>query len=145
MGLIYRIENAEGKGPYQGITGMREPLLPMHYSDEHPSPEDDSKLVGNVRNYMRRQDDERLPEERSVWTFIYGDFLFGFDSQDQLRRWVYNDQWMKDLDEAGFHLTVLDVPDDEIIAGYTQAIFKRDSGRQKYRCKLCDFFAIPTE
>jgi hypothetical protein len=143
MGLIYRIENAEGTGPYQGMSDDESPL-PMQFSETHPSPEDDSLLVRAFRDYARINELD-TDGTRTIWGMIYGDFLFGFGSQDQLRRWVYNDEWMVKLDNAGFHLSVYEIPDEKMIVGHTQAVFERSAGRQKYRCKLCDFFAIPTE
>jgi hypothetical protein len=146
MGLIYRIENDDGLGPYQGRKNDDTSLLPMKYSTEHPAVWDDSMLINKI-NQQIRIDAEGQDEYKSVgvWGFIDGKYHFGFGSQDQLRRWVYNDAWMVNLDKHGFHLSVYEVPEMAMMVGHTQAIFQKSFARQKYRCKLCDFFAIPTE
>lgn len=142
MVLIYRVESDDGTGMYIGQGGLTP--MPMEFSEHHPAPDEDSKLVNQINYIVRKeQGDVEEAEMVSPWTFISKrGYFFGFDSQDQMRRWIYQDEWMKDLDDVGLHLTVYEVDPEDTVAGYTQAIFKRKNARQKYRTKLCDFFAI---
>lgn len=147
MGLIYRVERFDGTGPYVGQHELPEKILPSGFTNEHPDPSDDSLLVDRINMQIRREaEDDEHYRPVSMFSFIMDrGYFFGFNSQDQLRRWFYADEWLVKLDQNGFNLSVYEVPPQYVFVGHTQAVFLREKATQKYRVDLCDFFAIPTE
>jgi hypothetical protein len=138
--LIYRIEDFAGGGIYRGENLHLNPISSFS-SERHPLPWSDSLFVENGDAMMYREGE---PHYRELSTFIDGDFIFGFATTEQLRNWVYQDDWLWKFDERGFRLTVFDVPNDHVIVGYTQAVFRRREAVSESYFKLCDFFNIDT-
>jgi hypothetical protein len=107
--LIYRVENSLGKGMYTGDNC--EATREMHDTFRHPPPYQDARL-------------------RDAWDEKYyaGSqhlYNFGFSSLDQLRMWIYRDEWRRLLHDAGFFIHAYSA--DNYILGDTQAVFIRDS------------------
>lgn len=103
MKLIYRIEDALGKGMYCGTDC---PVKYMMQEERHPPPYQDIRL-------------------RDIWETLYEqsrqrDFQFGFSSLDQLRSWIYREEWRDALNAAGFKVYVYAAK--EYYLGDTQAI-----------------------
>lgn len=51
---------------------------------------------------------------------------FGFESMEQLRRWIYDDNWIRKLADEKAVLCVYEVPDIALIKGRTQVTFAFD-------------------
>lgn len=99
--LIYRVEDASGVGPYQGI-GARHALRDIHSVEKHPSP-------------FREWGDK-------AYDFLGDDnMLFGFDSIPQLLNW-FGDA-LGELEKAHYVVTVFTVANDAAIRGRTQCAF----------------------
>lgn len=123
--LVYRIEDQEGGGLYRGDNSGSNPL--RYDEDRHPVPQNDSLLTYNGQEKMLRDD---VPEfyTFSGW-FENEGFIFGFANTDQLRSWIYNDEWLVKMERRGFRLAVFDIENEHVIVGNTQAIFKRDRAK----------------
>ena len=53
----------------------------------------------------------------------------GFANTDQLRSWIYKDEWLVQMERRGFRLAVFDIDNDHVVVGNTQAIFQRDRAK----------------
>lgn len=104
MPFVYRIENAEGDGPYRKANNLS---IPMYCSDDHPNPVLESEL-----NWL-------FLDDREEW-------YFGFNSMEQLNRWFYDEEWLYEMHSAGFRITVWDVPFEGLYTSRSQAIFIRE-------------------
>lgn len=135
--LIYRIETESGGGMYQGNYGAMCPLT--FDSARHPIPENDSLLMDNMFYVIER---ENWPHDTSAHSFIYGRYRFGFASVDQLRAWVYQDDWLVKLHRYGLRLAVYDVADEDCVVGYTQAIFRNAEPWKTNYFNILDFFGL---
>lgn len=138
--LIYRIEDADGGGLYRGDNSFQNPVTSSS-SDRHPLPNDDSRLMDSI---SFRMDLDLGPDERyQHWTyFLEDEFIFGFASVEQMRNWVYNDEWLVKLDTVGFYLTVYDMPEHHVCVGNTQAVFRRHEALSNRRYTMAQFFNL---
>ena len=130
MNRIFRIESVEKRGMYcghmwDGIRGV------IKLSERHPDPHKDSKL---------------LNENRDLFCFsINGPyfkaykFVFGFSSIDQLRRWIYQDSWLKSLEESGY---MLNIYEGDVRPGYTQAVINSHTAALIESHKISDYFNL---
>lgn len=127
---IFRIETAEGKGMYRGPDwdGVNESSWD---SSKHPMPHQDSKLVDENGDLFYRFGGE--------YRFFASNFIFGFSSIDQLRRWLYNDSWLNALDDEGFMLSIYE---GDVRHGHTQAVINRDSAVLIDKYKISDYFQL---
>lgn len=118
---IYRVEDDQGTGMYRTSIALRE----MNCSDKrHPSPWDDMKLSEPWENMDLY--------ERSK-------MFFGFSSLDQLKFWIYLEEWRKLLKKEGYFISVYECEPDDAIIGETQAIFIRSSAT---KIQQLDFLEI---
>ena len=104
---FFRVENEDHDGMYCG-KGY---LTSRDYEFDatlHPAPADDELLFRNARHLFRD------------WGSWKGEqFIFGFDSLAQLRRWIYSNQILTTLHSRGFFLSEMF---GEVIVGNTQAV-----------------------
>jgi hypothetical protein len=115
---IYRIETQSGEGMYTSgiVRDLNLPLYQITAPDSfgpgrHPLPFYDTKLVAEGRKldlFYGRYD-----MIRSEWV------KFGFGSINQLRNWIYNDDWLIKLHAAGLRLCIYE---GAVAVGNTQAI-----------------------
>jgi hypothetical protein len=105
--LIYRIEDADGRGAYKVVNKRWGDKGPYEFSGRHPTPDDDSRL-------------------RWDWLVGQWQYFFGFSSEEQMRAWFYDDRWMYVMQDLGLRLTVWEVDEEDSRLGNAQAIFKRD-------------------
>lgn len=99
---VYRVENKEGDGPYNS-TGYVEELHEMaieHRNDAHPNPWRD-EMLQSISS-----------EERC-----------GFSSVWDVRRWF--EGFTIRLAENGYHVSIYDVPYEDIRHGESQVLFTR--------------------
>jgi len=97
---VFRVETADGSGPYGTDNPFIEHMNAVHGDAEHPSPEDDPLLDG-----------------------IYPDEFCGFATLNDLEEWFagYEDV----LADAGFEISVYTVPLYSVRYGLQQAVFLR--------------------
>ena len=113
---IYRLEAPDSYGIY--TSGMWASVLGDHTttpSDRHPFASDDSKLVSAAR----RLDIDSHVDEAFGWKYT----RHGFISIEQYNNWVYSKTWQDAFTGAGIILKAYEVPEDKVLAGYTQCVF----------------------
>lgn len=112
--LIYRIEDQDLQGPY-----CKSNALSLNQdSQHHPSPSKDSSLVYDFEAHFN-------PDEYTNF-YVPKHYRFGFSSFPQLRAWIYDDDWMIDLHECGYHLSIYELERSAVAIGYSQAMFNKD-------------------
>ena len=128
---IFRVETVEGKGIYRGPDwdGVDESGSD---SSKHPMPHKDSKLLDENKDLFYHIGD-------GEYRFLDYDFIFGFSSIDQLRRWLYNDEWLSGLDRQGF---VLSIYEGDVRHGHTQAVINKDTAVLVAQHKISDYFKL---
>lgn len=122
--LVYRIQHKDtGEGPY--INGIVYEGRKFHVNGlisscavlSAPEPEDDSLLVVNFR-------------KRSPWgghiNFNANGWRFGFTKPKQITKWFSESVVIKMIKWVGFEVVVKDVPDADVIVGYSQCMITRD-------------------
>lgn len=132
MAKVFRVETKNGRGMY---NAWYEVGLPT--SDNHPCVYEDSLYRENAEkfdpNLVRRNDEGAL-----CWAQEPYGHRFGFQNMEQLRRWIFDDEWIKKLDNAGCVLCVYEVPDFAMIVGRTQVTFAFGSARLLARQPLAN-------
>lgn len=107
---IYRIENADGDGPYNAAYKPGGLLYQMHTEDDdgpitahetHPSP------WADIASFASRHE---------------GKYRFGFKSMEQLTQW-FGPRARKLLESYSFELVEYEVPDKFILPGYRQVAY----------------------
>lgn len=121
MTKVYRVEDKDGKGMYCG----RVSLWGMHDPVRHPTPMDDSRLMRSFQRDTGGIGDARTEFDKFLFD-EFGRVRFGFSSLDQLRRWIYDDEWKDTLYVYGFKLNVYEC--DRVWVGDTQAVFDTHCG-----------------
>lgn len=125
MRFILRFE-INGIGVYHSkVTSI------LNYNrDRHPLPDEDGGLCDWY--------DETPDYERDT-------YFYGFSSLSQARAWFYSKRDIKILSKNDARLQVYAVPDDAVVVGFTQAVFKITSARfvaefepQHLHCELFD-------
>lgn len=126
---VYRIETFGGIGMYfcnedeeqtaQGIIS--------HWPARHPLPREDSKLCAAMR-------------EKAIDESLMQKYIFGFISVDQLRSWIYEDNWLKELHSLGLVISEYTCSVDDILVGHTQVIFKNHLTRTSY--SIIEYFNL---
>lgn len=111
---LYRINDGSGRNGYFM-------LLPADFhagnegNRQHPLPYEDSLLVSN----------RRKREALVGLSDCTGELRYAFNSIEQLRRWMYKDEWLECCDAIGLYVAVYEVPEDQVIVGHTQCCFNR--------------------
>jgi len=128
---IFRIENLEKRGIYRGPDwdGVYDTVAG---SKIHPSPHNDSKLLDENKDLFYSFDVDE-------WRFLADEFVFGFSSIDQLRRWLYNDAWLRSLDEKGYMLSIYE---GDVRHGHTQAVIDKSTAELVEQHKISEFFNL---
>lgn len=102
---VYRIVDKKGRGLYRDLAekiGMS-----LSASDEHPTP------------YM----DSQLTREQQKKDLEFSDKRYCFASIEQLKRWMYNDEWIKEAIQLKAKVYTFEVEAKYLAVGTTQAIF----------------------
>lgn len=111
MKLFYRIEDVNNIGPYHSNKADKKIIDVGNCNGRHPLPSDDTPL----NNAIRHDFEENMGDYEM---FHGGTVRYGFNSLEQLRRWFFNDNELKHLDECGFSLSIYKVP--SMYEGHTQ-------------------------
>lgn len=120
MAKVYRVENSNGGGMYTETECT--PSYEMIEEARHPTPDKDALLAPlwqielETANYLR--------------------FSFAFASLEQLKFWIYREDWRKKLDENGFGVSVYET--DSALIGDTQAVFLKSQAKLEYTLSLLE-------
>ena len=112
--LIYRIEDQDLKGPYCQSNALSMTVD----SQRHPTPSKDSSLVYDFATHFN-------PDGYTDF-YVPDHYRFGFSSMSQLRSWIYDDDWMIDLHDNGYHLSIYELERSAVAIGYSQAMCNKD-------------------
>lgn len=123
---IYRVEDSLGQGMYSSRLTSKVDL----YSDgarNHPGPSADKQLTRNLN---------------SVNTKLQTQHLFGFVSKEQLRKWLYRDEWIEQLHEVGLFCSIIYLPNkhrETYFIGDSQAIYDSNKVVRKEEISMLTF------
>lgn len=150
--LIFRMETATGVGMYHNDAS--ECIINNGTSDSKrwPMPYDDDRFKTNKEHHLRENYDNEMfkgsqtqtmfrewcEDLRKCGLFNFYDenlYRFGFNSYEQMSKWIYEFEWKRRLVEVGVNLNVYEVDRQFAILGYTQCTFRLD------RAKLLHSFA----
>lgn len=84
--------------------------------DRHPTPGADSLFADDYRRKLGPLDNA-------------SDLRWAFESLRSLRRWFYNDQWIRNIDEAGGVLCTYEVDPASTVIGRTQVAFDHTTAK----------------
>ena len=126
MTKIYRIQHKETKDgvyKYRGESPkyseqFGEIVCNGDSSEVHPGPLDDSLFKDN---YL-----EKGGSALDIY-FKLTKYIFGFESIEQLRFWLYNDSMICFLAEWDFELVIYE--SENVIVGNTQVAFEKESAK----------------
>lgn len=120
MTQVFRVECANGGGMY--VSTSCQPSYEMIEEARHPSPDEDVLLAPLWQIEME--------------TGNYKNFSFTFASLEQLKFWIYREDWRKELDENGFRVSVYETDSAKI--GDTQAVFLKSQAKLEYTLSLLE-------
>ena len=123
MTAFYRIHADDNilVGMYSSYASENMPatIYEKECETKHPAPRNDSLLVKTYMEFLEASG----ASTDAAYIEIGGSGYYGFSSLDQMRRWVYQDEWLEQLDEEGFVISKFELED--VIVGNTQAIALR--------------------
>ena len=153
MATVYRVVDHKGFGMYRAPAG--EPSLwelavggDTQSTYNHPAPAEDALLVRNWPAFAK------LHGLRCDVAACYGDpnftaqwemydqlktHAFGFESKQQLLRWLYGVGWLAAMHELGGSVEVYEVPDEHVLVGRCQITFDK---RYAYRLPNLSLIAL---
>lgn len=117
---VYRAENDELEGMYSSEVSR----FMFELQSRHPSPHDDMALKGPWNQIC---DDDRTSE-----------FHFGFSSIEQLKFWIYMEEWRQGLTEEGFKISVYEIEEAYTLIGETQCVFQTEYAQLDHRLSLLE-------
>lgn len=132
MKTIYRIEDKEGYGMYR--SGRNLEYFFTSDRERHPQPHNDSLLCQEFSIYSNLYfNSDGVPTEES-------EYYFGFGSIQQLRNWIYKDDWLVELHNIGFMISEYTCEDNNAHVGYTQAVFINEVEYKQY--SILEYFNL---
>ncbi len=112
-----------GDGMYSGVQSLHQ-CRGYDTGSSHPPPWDDTAL---------------LWDETEVTVGVSkAECLFGFGSLEQLKAWLYNNEWREYLHEHGYVVKVWDLADHLMHVGSAQAIAAGCS----LLCTPCEYLSL---
>lgn len=128
--FVYRIEDEEGVGMYWSKK------ITAYTDDDYPVPIDEGKHPPPYR-------DSLINTQWSLMTLLeQKEYIFGFSSLGQLRNWIYNNDWLMNLHAKGFVISVFEIDEEDVIKGYTQALFIRSKSISCCSYDIKEFFGL---
>lgn len=124
--IVLRVEHpTTGRGMYNtnpetGQSWAHGAGMPDSANERHPMPHQDSL-------FRRNHEYANQP---------YDGYVFGFADKAQLRSWLYEDEFRRNLQEDGLVLSLYEVPSAYVISGYTQLTFNREHAEKVGRLDL---------
>lgn len=131
--LVHRVEGKNKRGMYQGLWYD----IGLPTSDAHPCVYEDSLYRDNAAKFdedLVRRD----PDGKVKWAHEPYGHRFGFEDMAQLRRWIYDDQWVSKLSDNGANLVIYQVPTECVIVGRTQVTFDHTQATELSRYPLAN-------
>lgn len=128
---IYRIESAKGVGLYSYAKAAEFAHRTLIDCKRHPTPSDDSLLVANVQEYTCKS-----------YFYIDEHMHFGFCSVEQLRSWIYKDEWLVKLHKYGLKIAEYRLYSENVCEGNTQAIFDGGEVLHKKQYSILEYFGL---
>jgi len=123
--LIYRLQDANNNGPYSIIcgnnVGLKNELFAIRQKLNRPY-----KLNDGSERYMHPDADVGTPLARAFFDkLIYrgSPYVFGFATLEHLYIW-YAKEEINVFEKYGFNIYEYNIPDDKVISGSRQVIFK---------------------
>lgn len=118
---ILRIQDDSGKGFYQGaFWSLKYNLYMAEKGGKHPAPYLDSKLLSENPSLF----ESYFCYGQNYHRFIAKDYIFGFKDVEQCRSWLFNDEWLKSLHDAKYHVAIMQ---GDVRIGHTQAVIHSPS------------------
>lgn len=106
-----RFQQSEFYGIYTGGGGLYDIMDGRNDAERHPPPSADSQLMENYKKTSVAAITDRFHPYH---------FNYGFSSIEQLKSWLYQDEWIKQLYAKGYRVMEYDVPDRFCAVGNTQ-------------------------
>lgn len=103
--VVYRVEDSKGSGPYMSHYNLMEMSI-KHSDSKHPEPFDDD--MDSTENFT-------------------ADYVCGFSSVSKAKQWFKG--FRRLLDKKGFKLSVYEVPEEHVMRGRRQVVFKKDGAK----------------
>ena len=125
--LVYRVENAQGGGMYRndGLSVASICDISDYSSARHPHPTADDALMRSIPRHLNQM---------GMPAYV---FNYGFASLEQLKMWLYQNEWRVALSDAGFHVAVYNCLKDAYV-GDTQAVFIKQHATLVETLHLCE-------
>lgn len=117
--IIYRVEDSYHTGMYSAETSSNM----FELQSRHPPPEDDVTLGPKWKALSK---DERDP------------YHFGFASMEQLKFWIYMQEWRTELESEGYRVSVYSVSPSCALVGETQCVFLPEAAKKLYSQSLLE-------
>lgn len=115
---VFRIEHpSDGHGLYRSRRWSGR--LCEYDGDKHPLPHCDSRLC---------QAFSEKPAEEFYGNFVLCSFQykFGFIDEAQFRNWFYSNEWLENINDAGYVLKIIEIEEDHVLIGHTQVIYEHE-------------------
>lgn len=119
--LAYRIENAEGRGPY-----VTRGLNYYEYAASNRFRNKPMAMPGPYRDYPLRRSGVDLDE-----TFVYA-----FKSVDDLRKVFKSYEGRKAMKRKGFVVTVYECHPEHYVEGNAQCVFRKEHSKMLHKIDL---------
>lgn len=129
---VYRIEHAiDGRGCYNRDDepedkGMGSIVGSTIADNRHPTIALDSKLLRSVGSLGVDRFDLMMGNTPQLHPYV-----FGFSSPEQLRSWMYRDEWLEKLSDQHYILAVCEVRVADVLEGNAQCMFIRPKVYEK--------------
>ncbi len=128
---IYRIEHFNGTGLYDG-SGFSIMSKAANKYDSQPCPSTEKAFM-SIFDFHNRYIDSSYKKE---WSFCFSDL-------NQLNKWCHSKEVLTELKENGYSINEIIIPENFVIKGLNQSIFKKDKiiyqknlNDQKFRLKF---------
>ena len=135
MRTVYRCVSADGSGLYQAKNS---PMYSFETTKNHPLPCQDPMLTEGLQNLG----------EGSCLTLTdwpsnsHKDTLFGFNSIAQITQWLSEPKMIQALDDAGFKIRKLKVPNAHMLDGDFQVIYNCLHATTTEETPIGEFFDV---
>lgn len=125
MKTFFRVEHGVDKYLKKYYLGMYQSSVSGNmYGEKHPMPYTDNGLTTQIN----------LDDFLSFTT--KETYLFAFPDVDRLKKWVYEEEWIFELDRLGYVLSVYEC--DDGYHGDTQSLFNFEKAQLKHRLNLLE-------
>ncbi len=117
--IIYRVEDSDNCGMYSADISNNM----FELQSRHPPPHDDVTLGPKWKVLTSDQKDP---------------YRFGFASLEQLKFWIYMQEWRTELEAEGYRVSVYLVPSKFTMVGETQCVFLPEEATKLHTMSLLE-------